>query len=204
MDNNKYRILIVDDSPLIVMELTKILQTDYEVHSENDGKNIVEATIDYKPDVILLDIIMPELDGYTALASLKNNDDTKDIPVIFISGLSKSAGEEKGLAWGAADYITKPFTSEIVKLRVQNQIMILEQLKEIEAANEINRAKTEFLGNMINEIRIAIDNIDSLSEMAYNENIDDKAKKYFTMISKCTRTLLNITESIIDYNKGHN
>ena len=201
MENKKYRILIIDDSPLIIMELTKILSPEYDVFTESNAMNAIKAVNTYKPDIILLDIIMPEQDGYTTLASLKNKAKTKNIPVILITGLTKTDNEEKGLSWGAADYITKPFSPDIIKLRIRNQILILEQLKEIETANETNLAKTEFLNNMISEIRISIDNIASLSEMAQNENDFEKVKNYFGMISKSTNILLMITENINSYIK---
>ena len=130
MKRKKYSVLIVDDSPIIIMELSKILSPYYEILTEINAQNVVETAQKLKPDLILLDIIMPEEDGYTTIASLKNREETKDIPVIFITGLSATDNEERGLAWGAVDYITKPFSPEIVKLRVENQITILEQLKE--------------------------------------------------------------------------
>ena len=131
MKKKKYSVLIVDDSPIIIMELSKILSPAYEILTEINAQNVVETAKKLKPDLILLDIIMPEEDGYTAIASLKNHDETKEIPVIFITGLNATDYEERGLAWGAVDYITKPFSSEIVKLRVENQIAILDQLNEV-------------------------------------------------------------------------
>jgi len=138
MKKKKYSILIVDDSPLVFMELTQILSPQYEVLTEIDSQNVVETAEKLMPDLILLDIVMPEQDGFTAIASLKNHEKTKDIPVIFLTGLSATDNEERGLAWGAADYITKPFSPEIVKLRVDNQIMMLEQLHKA-----LDKATTE-------------------------------------------------------------
>ena len=71
------------------------------------------------------------MDGYAAIAELKKTEKTKGIPIIFITGLSKAGDEEKGLALGAADYITKPFSPPVVKLRVRNQIKIIEQVRLI-------------------------------------------------------------------------
>jgi signal transduction histidine kinase len=82
------------------------------------------------PDVVLLDILMPEMDGYEVIAELKKSAKTKDIPVIFITGLDSTEAEEKGFSYGAADYIVKPFHSAIVKLRVKSQIKLVERLRQ--------------------------------------------------------------------------
>ena len=123
----KYSVLIVDDECDNIKVLSQILSLEYTVQVEIDGSNAINTAIKLSPDVILLDIIMPEMDGYSIIEILKSSDETKDIPVIFISGLSNFKSEEKGLVLGAADYISKPFSPEIVKLRVGNQIKMLEQ-----------------------------------------------------------------------------
>jgi len=84
------------------------------------------------PDVILLDVLMDDMDGYAVIEALKASEATKDIPVIFVTALDSTGDEAWGLSLGAADYITKPFSSGIVKLRVDNQIKAIEQLRTIE------------------------------------------------------------------------
>ena len=186
MENKKYCILIVDDSPLIIMELTKILSDDYEIFTEINAQNVMETAMNLLPDLILLDIIMPDEDGYTTLASLKIHERTKNIPVIFISGLTNADNEEKGLAWGAADYITKPFSPEIVKLRIQNQIAMVSQMQEIEALRKERDDYKRLLLNTIDELRIPIDDIAKTSAKALGKKLEDKVKGYFNNI------LLNI------------
>jgi len=132
MDNTRENsILIVDDEKTNITALTYILSPDYIVYAAKNGKDAFEIAKDYLPDVILLDILMPEMDGYEILSMLKENKETHDIPVIFVTGLIDAADEEKGLRMGAADYIAKPFSSVIVKLRVQNQIEKLEYINTI-------------------------------------------------------------------------
>jgi len=118
----KYSVLIVDDESLNIRALTHILSPDYTLYAEKSGQGAIEAAEKLLPSVILLDIIMPGMDGYDVIKALKNSEKTKDIPVIFISGLSDADAEEKGLALGAADYLAKPFSPETVKLKVENQI----------------------------------------------------------------------------------
>jgi len=129
----KNSVLIVDDDMLNLMELTHILQPDYKVHAVRDGFSALEKAHVYSPDLILLDVIMPEMNGLEVLEKLKESEKTRAIPVIFITGSKEEGNESKGLAIGAADYIAKPFNPAIVKLRVQNQ------LKIVNHTNTLNR-----------------------------------------------------------------
>jgi diguanylate cyclase (GGDEF)-like protein len=91
----------------------------------------IELAEKFSPDVILLDILMPEMDGYDVISQLKKRTKTDEIPVIFITGLTGAEEEEKGLSLGAVDYISKPFSPAIVKLRVRNQMQMLNQIRLI-------------------------------------------------------------------------
>ena len=122
--NKTNSVLIVDDQKTNIQALVSILDSEYTVYTAENGQNAVKDAEKYIPDVILLDIVMPEMDGYTVIRHLKTSEKTKDIPVIFISVLNECQDEEKGLFLGAADYISKPFSPGIVKLRVNNQIKI--------------------------------------------------------------------------------
>jgi len=128
--SKKYSILIVDDEKSNISALKEILSPEYTVYASIDGQDALETAQEFMPDVILLDIIMPGMDGYAVIAALKDSEKTHNIPVIFITGLDNIEAEEKGLALGAADYILKPFRSAVVKLRVQNQIKLLNQLRQ--------------------------------------------------------------------------
>jgi len=129
---NKNSVLIVDDEKSNIIALTNILNTEYSVHAVRDSRETVEVAEEDMPDVILLDVLMPEMDGYAVITALKKSEKAQDIPVIFITGLDSIDSEEKGLALGAADYITRPFSPAIVKLRIRNQIKMLNQLRIIE------------------------------------------------------------------------
>jgi diguanylate cyclase (GGDEF)-like protein len=124
-------ILVVDDERSNISALRAILSPQYTIYASSDGADALETAKEFHPDVILLDIIMPEMDGYNVISELKSNEKTWDIPVIFISGLDGNEAEEKGLTLGAADYIPKPFNAGIVKLRVNNQIKIVNQIRTI-------------------------------------------------------------------------
>jgi diguanylate cyclase (GGDEF)-like protein len=138
-EDRKNSLLIVDDEKMNLKVLTHILGGDYIIYTAINGISAIEKAIEYKPDLILLDILMPEMDGYETLSILKKDEITKDIPVIFITGLSSSEDEEKGLSLDAADYISKPFGAMIVKLRVRNQIKIVNQLRTIQHLSMVDQ-----------------------------------------------------------------
>ena len=128
----KNSILIVDDNKSNIMALTQILSPEYAVYGAISGQKAIKAAEQRSPDVILLDILMPEMDGYAVIAALKNSSKTLNIPVIFITGLQSREDEKKGLTLGGADYISKPFSSDIVKLRVRNQITLVNQMRALD------------------------------------------------------------------------
>jgi putative two-component system response regulator len=115
----KNRLLIVDDEPTNIHILSNILSEDYEIRAANNGERAIEAAKSQSPDLILLDMIMPGLDGLQVCKLLRENEATKDIPVIFVTSMSDPANEELGLQAGAVDYISKPVSPPIVKARVK-------------------------------------------------------------------------------------
>jgi diguanylate cyclase (GGDEF)-like protein len=127
----KYSVLIVDDEALNITALSHMLSDEYTVHVTKTGKEGLEAAKEMLPDIILLDIVMPELNGYDVIETLRQDDETKDIPVIFVTARGHVQDEELGLALGAVDYIGKPFSAAIVKKRVANQLKILSQMRTI-------------------------------------------------------------------------
>jgi len=129
---NKKRntVLVIDDERANIFTLTNILNPEYKVYAVIDSQKALQAVEKNMPDVVLLDILMPVKDGYEVIKELKNSAKTKDIPVIFITGLDSIEAEEKGFSYGAADYIVKPFHSAIVRLRVQSQVKLVERLRQ--------------------------------------------------------------------------
>ena len=126
------KVLIVDDSATNVMTLTNILRHDYVLETASSGFEALRKVIENTPDIILLDIIMPEMDGFEVISRLKQMPEAKNIPVIFITGLNDTKNEEKGLALGAIDYISKPFSPKTVKARVNTYIQLFEYQRSFE------------------------------------------------------------------------
>ena len=122
-------VLIVDDENMNMFALTHMLRPEYTVYAAKNGPSAIRIAKKQLPDVILLDILMPDMDGYEVLSELKSDEETRNIPVIFVTGLINPDDEKKGLEMGAADYINKPFNAGIVKEKVRNQIKTLKQAK---------------------------------------------------------------------------
>ena len=146
MAQRKFSVLVVDDETSNIIALTHILQPEYNIYVAKNGETAINAARKHSPDVILLDVIMPDMDGYAVITMLKETDITKNIPVIFITGLSNPIDEERGLNLGAADYIVKPFSSALVKCRVLNQIKLLEQFR----SNEYDIMKYKLSNDALN------------------------------------------------------
>ena len=119
---DKHRVLIVDDEPGNIKILSSILAGDYALSVATSGAQALQIAEVQAPDIVLLDMVMPEMDGIQVCEALKASEATKNIPVIFVTSMSDSVNEERGLDAGAVDYITKPISPPIVKARVKIHI----------------------------------------------------------------------------------
>lgn len=139
-DSSKKTLLIVDDSQDNLNVLNRILQDKYFIIQALDGASaLTQAQTFPHPDLILLDIIMPDMDGFTVIRRLKKDKSTKNIPVIFVSALADTGDEARGLELGAVDYIAKPFSVPVVRARVNTHLELKELQEQLErAANERN------------------------------------------------------------------
>lgn len=122
MENVKQTILIVDDSRLNILIMKDILQDDYQLFCATSGKQAMDIVRTQEVDLIILDVIMPEMDGYEVCKKIKEDPQTKNIPVIFLSAMEDDKDETKGLEIGAIDYIVKPVKPSIIKARVKNHL----------------------------------------------------------------------------------
>lgn len=125
--DGKLMILLVDDAPTNIQMLNETLKDGYHLFFATNGRDALRIASESMPDLILLDVIMPEMDGYEVCRILKADPIMRDIPIIFITAMSQQEDEAIGLELGALDYITKPFNSTIVRLRIRNQIELKRQ-----------------------------------------------------------------------------
>lgn len=115
-------VLVVDDDLTNIAIVAQLLEPEFEVSFATSGKQALELIPSVMPDLVLLDVIMPDMDGYAVCEMLKADPATLGIPIIFITGLQESESEWRGLEMGAADYVTKPFNPNVVRARVRNQV----------------------------------------------------------------------------------
>ena len=128
----KNSVLVVDDDKSNLLVLNSILHSEYTVYTTITGVDAVDIADTYLPDLILLDVLMPEMSGYDVIAKLKSSEKTRNIPVIFITGLESVEDEEKGLDLGAVDFIRKPFSEKIVCAKVRTHMRIVNLSRALE------------------------------------------------------------------------
>lgn len=178
------KILIVDDSAMVLKILYDMLKNEYVVIQAKSGEEALQLAVREIPDLILLDVIMKDMDGYQVCKVLKSDPLTKNIPIIFVSGLNEQNDEKKGLELGAIDYITKPFSEPIVKIRIKNHLELkayrdfLEQISSLDGLTGIYNRRyfnTYYLREWERAIRertpisLIIIDIDRFKE--YNDNL---------------------------------
>ncbi len=142
MNDDKAKILVVDDEKFFIDVTVELLNGDYKVSVARDGEQALRrATTDPLPDLILLDIMMPDMDGYEVCKRLKENPVTCDIPVIFLTVKSEVADEVKGFELGAVDYILKPISPPIVKARVTTHLALNRARRQLADQNQLLEVK---------------------------------------------------------------
>ncbi|MCP4177033.1 MAG: two-component system response regulator [bacterium] len=154
-DLSECTVLIVDDTETNIDILVDTLEDSFELRVAMDGKTALEDVKDFPPDLILLDIMMPGMSGYEVCEKLKADEQTKNIPIIFLTAMSEELDEEKGLELGAIDYITKPFSPKLVKSRVYNHLelkIFRDRLEElvIERTEELKLTQDVVIESMAN------------------------------------------------------
>ncbi|MCP4273810.1 MAG: response regulator, partial [Gammaproteobacteria bacterium] len=199
----KHKILIVDDMALNIKILGESLRNNYEIVVATSGKKALAiATSENPPDLILLDILMHEMDGYEVCRSLKEDDRTKEIPVIFISARGEIEDETKGLELGAVDYIVKPFSMPIVNARIKTHLSLKMKNDELliakKQADEANEAKSVFLANMSHELRTPLNAIIGFSDILEKNISNPKRKKFLHSIRMSGGLLLTLINEILD------
>lgn len=170
----KHLILVVDDVAANVRLLVEILRETYRVVVATDGPAAIQRIREQRPDLILLDVMMPGMDGFEVCERLKMSPDTASIPVIFVTARREMVDEARGFALGAVDYITKPVRAAIVQARVWAQLALADQARhlenlvqqrtlELQGALDLawreQKAKSDFLANMTHELRTPMNGI---------------------------------------------
>jgi len=213
---DNFNILIVDDTPANLKTLTAIVsERGYQVRPAINGAVALNTTRKKQPDLILLDICMPGMDGYDVCRRLKEDQKTRDIPVIFISALDEAVDRVKAFELGGVDYINKPFQPEEVLARIQvqlslrqMQVRLEQQNNQLQQANaklkERDRLKSQFLANMSHELRTPLNSIIGFTGIILQGivgELNDEQKKQLNMVYGSAKHLLGLINDILDLSK---
>lgn len=209
----KQTILVVDDTEINIDLLVDMLSDDYIVCVATDGDSALDSAKHSLPDLILLDILMPGLNGFEVCRLLKEDKETQDIPVIFITLLDQDLDEAHGLELGAADYITKPFNPSIVRIRIKNHIelkmhrtqletLVAARTYELSEANNrlkvLDAARHDYLCALSHELRTPAHGMLGIADLALWEMKDKKLQsEYFILFNQARNRLLETIDSAL-------
>lgn len=207
-DKQQDTLLIVDDTPENIGVLFDCLADhNFKIFVAENGSDALEIAKEKLPDLILLDILMPGIDGFETCRQLKNIPQTQDIPVIFMTALSETSDKVKGFQLGAVDYVTKPFQQEEVLARINTHLTIRQLQNQLQVQNEqlikLNQEKNEFLGIAAHDIKnplTAIQSAAEVIELDYETMSKNDMVKQAKRISVTTRQLFTLIDNLLDIN----
>ncbi|MBF0499261.1 MAG: hybrid sensor histidine kinase/response regulator [Candidatus Riflebacteria bacterium] len=192
-------ILIIDDIPSNIETCSRVLEANYTILGAVSGPDGIELAISENPDLILLDIMMPDMDGYEVCKKLKANKKTKRIPIIFVTAKTLEEDETRGLELGAIDYITKPISPPILKARVKNHVELRRQgeiLSNLAKAGE--RAKTEFLNNITRGTQSPLASILDFTEMVFDSSrVIEQEKEYIKQVDQSSEKIVTLVADMM-------
>ena len=187
LDVKKSTILTVDDTVTNIEVVKGVLSDEYLVQAALSGEVALKIVSKRKPDLILLDVMMPEMDGYEVCKRLKENEETRDIPVIFLTAKSQEEDETKGLSLGAVDYITKPISPPILKERVKNHLLLKASRDLLAQQNEVLEVKVEERTKQLSELQdVAMVAMGALAESRDSDtgNHIRRTQRYVKILAK--------------------
>jgi signal transduction histidine kinase len=215
----KAKIMIVDDVPGNIKTLSEILKDQYQIVMVTSGKLALKAVLSQTIELILLDIEMPDMDGYEVCKQLSIIPEAKDIPVIFVTSQNEAKDEARGLDFGAVDYITKPVVPSILKSRLKTQLSLKKLRDSLEEqvtirteelqramfeAQASERAKSEFIARVSHELRTPLNSIITPTSILMDRAVDTKDKEQLDLINKSAYSLLDLIKGILDFSEVEN
>ncbi|MCX6154351.1 MAG: hybrid sensor histidine kinase/response regulator [Candidatus Kapabacteria bacterium] len=207
-NEKKSLVLVVDDNPANIQVVGENLRKqNVEISIATNSAKSLKIAKTAKPDLIILDVMMPDMDGYEVCEKLKEDPDTKDIPVIFVTAKVNHSDIIRGFELGAVDYVLKPFNAIELQARVNTHLRIQKYLKQIKEQNDelinLNNEKNEFLGIAAHDLKNPIYNISLIAKMIRDdENISkDDLKEFSTDLVITSNIMLDLINNLLDINK---
>ena len=200
-------ILIVDDVPANLQLLVEMLKKrGYKVRPVLGGKLAIQAAKNDSPDLILLDINMPEMNGYEVCEILKADEKLKEVPVIFISALNETMDKVKAFSVGGVDYVTKPFQFEEVNARVKTHLELQRQKQELrdnyEKLRELESLRDSLVHMIVHDIRNSLTGVSGFIELASgDQNSTGSVKEYLQRAMNSVQNLVEMISSLLDVSK---
>lgn len=224
MDNSNLKILIVDDVPKNIQIVGNILQEkNYDIYFANSGKSAIKQTHNNDFDLILLDIMMPEMDGYQVCIEIKKNEQTKNIPIIFLTAKTDTESTIKAFDIGGVDYITKPFNGAELLARVNTHLSLRSAYKEINQANnklkieinerkkveenlaELNATKDKFFSIIAHDLKNPFNTLIGFSELlvsAYEQLPQEKIFHFHKLIYQAAKHGFTLLENLLEWSRS--
>ncbi len=196
MKNDKWKVLVVDDEPNNLQLLGAILQDQYQLSFAKDGAKALDVATKVKPDIILLDVMMPEMNGYDTCKRLKANPETSRIPVVFVTTMGGQEDERRGFQAGGVDYITKPVSAPIVLARVHTHLALYNQNRLLE--EEVEQRTKQLRQAFQNLEAFSLDSIYRLTRAAEYKDEDTGAHiKRMSHYSAAVARQMGLSEDVI-------
>jgi len=192
------KIIVVDDNIENLTAIKNTLKDLYEVYPSLSALKMFDLLEHIMPDLILLDVEMPEMNGYEAAKKLKGNNKFQEVPIIFLTSRDDAKSEMEGLNIGAVDYIRKPFVAPLLLRRIKTHLSLIEHQMELQKASQ---AKGDFLSHMSHEIRTPLNAIIGMINIAVNTEDIEKIKYCLQRAGSASKHLLNIINDILDMSK---
>ena len=199
-DNNRQKVLIVDDVAKNIQLVASFLEeAGYEINFALSGQSALEHIRQDDFDIVLLDIMMPEMDGFEVCAKIKGDPQTKDLPVIFLTAKTDIESITRGFSVGGVDYITKPFNKAELLARVRTHLDLRAQQKELE---ELNATKDKFFSIIAHDLKGPLNQLMGLSDILHaelSESKDEKLLRLAGLINDSVKSARSLLDNLLDW-----